>query len=230
MFLKPQHILGHQVLLAPIIAKLLALAKHASEAQGPVLSIINFFQSSDLFQGLKLRWPPEFRTFCRVVASFFSFNISELLSKINDFIHHFFKIHMPAWMKDLIPHVPPPACALHLPYERKWMLSMASPVAVVLIVGALILLRTLGSATLDVLTRFSPCCARRLCQVWRCSCCCRRSKRDASVEETVISTTADDSEPSLPNEYLTNPRLSQQRSACPSLRQFLRSISKSVLV
>lgn len=41
-------------MLAPIIARVSELARHAGAAQGPVLSVMNFFQSSDLFQVFKI--------------------------------------------------------------------------------------------------------------------------------------------------------------------------------
>lgn len=109
------------LICAPVIAKLSELAKHAGAAQGPVLSIMNFFQSTDLFRGLDLQWPTEFRTFCRTVASLFSFNISELLKRLNAFISSIIQFHLPDWLKAYIPHLslPPPACALHLSYEMK---------------------------------------------------------------------------------------------------------------
>ena len=71
------------LVLAPIIARISAIAQHAGAAQGPVLSVLNFFQSTDLFQTLDLKWPDEFRWFCNQIASLFSFNLSDLLRKLN---------------------------------------------------------------------------------------------------------------------------------------------------
>ena len=177
------------ILFAPIIAKGAELAKHAGAAQGPVLSIMNFFQSSDLFQGLKLNWPPEFRTFCRTVAGLFSFNLSQLLSQLNDFIHSIIEFHLPPWLRKLIPHLslPPPACALHLPYERKWILSMASPLFVVFGMLVLVLVRFLSGMASRLIVRVFPKSVRRAkkCsrKCMRCLCCCCRRQQKTEDDD-----------------------------------------------
>jgi hypothetical protein len=49
------------ILLAPMLAKFSDVAKHAGAVQGPLLSVLNFFQSADLFLGLDLKWPKAFQ-------------------------------------------------------------------------------------------------------------------------------------------------------------------------
>jgi hypothetical protein len=123
------------LLLAPVVARVSAIAKHAGAAQGPVLSVLNFFQSSDLFQSLDLKWPPEFRWFCSAVASLFNLNLSALLHRLNFMI--------PQYLKQIIPHIPAPECAFHLKYEIRWLLSVASPLFIAASVALLIPLSAL---------------------------------------------------------------------------------------
>jgi hypothetical protein len=118
------------LVLAPIIARISAIAQHAGAAQGPVLSVLNFFQSSDLFQTLDLKWPEEFRWFCNEIASLFSFNLSELIRKLNFMI--------PEYLRLFVPKIPPAECAFHLEYETRWILSMLSPLIIGSIVAVLI--------------------------------------------------------------------------------------------
>lgn len=123
------------LLFAPVVAKVSAIAKHAGAAQGPVLSVLNFFQSSDLFQSLDLKWPAEFRWFCSAVASLFNFNLSALLRRLNFMI--------PQYLREIIPRIPAPECAFHLKYEIRWLLSVASPLFIAAAIAMLIPLSAL---------------------------------------------------------------------------------------
>ena len=49
------------IFLLPILVKASELMKHAGAATGPMLSVVNFVQSADLFQGLDLHWPKFFK-------------------------------------------------------------------------------------------------------------------------------------------------------------------------
>lgn len=129
------------LLLAPIIARISAIAKYAGAAQGPVLSVLNFFQSSDLFQSLDLKWPPEFRWFCSEIAGIFNLNLSDLLRKFNFMIPHY--------LKKLIPRIPAPECAFHLKYETRWLLSVLSPFFIAASVALLIPVAALVSRCKD---------------------------------------------------------------------------------
>ena len=51
------------LVMAPIILKFAEAMKHAGALQAPIMSLVNFFQSADLFKGLDLHWPPAFLTF-----------------------------------------------------------------------------------------------------------------------------------------------------------------------
>ena len=42
--------------MLPLGVKISELMKHAGAATGPVLSVMNFAQSAELFQGLELPW------------------------------------------------------------------------------------------------------------------------------------------------------------------------------
>lgn len=242
-------VVGFLILLfAPIIAKLSELAKHAGAAQGPVLSIMNFFQASDLFQGLDLNWPIEFRTFCRTVASLFSFNISDLLKKFNAFISKFITLHLPKWLHDLIPNfaLPPPACALHLSYEKKWMLSMASPLFVVLTMVTLVIFQTIAGAAAKQLIKCFPKSASRL-KARTCCCCCKKQddsdgsdSDDARTKLDSLAVILDDdpeAEPSIEPEAEQGDSPRQRRCAgqrwekiSSDFRNFLRRISRAVLI
>ena len=49
------------ILLLPALVRASELMKHAGAATGPMLSVVNFVQSADLFQGLDLHWPKFFK-------------------------------------------------------------------------------------------------------------------------------------------------------------------------
>ncbi len=69
-------------------------------------SLINFFQSADLFKDLHLHWPPRFLAFVHTIASVFNFTLPKLpfLTKIR------------------------PECAFSLSFTQKWFLEMFSPI------------------------------------------------------------------------------------------------------
>ena len=66
----------------------------------------------DLFLGLDIKWPPEFKEVCRDVASFFNFNISALVKALQSWFHL---------------QIPNPLCLILLEYSLKWDLIMATP-------------------------------------------------------------------------------------------------------
>ena len=88
--------------LAPVILKFAEAMKHAGALQAPMMSLVNFFQSADLFKGLDLHWPPAFLAFVHSVAAVFNFTLPKLpfLTKIR------------------------PECAFHLSFSQKWMLEV----------------------------------------------------------------------------------------------------------
>lgn len=60
------------LMILPVIVKLGDLFKHAGAVTGPMLSVLNFIQSADLFQGLDLHWPKFFKDLCREFAQLFN--------------------------------------------------------------------------------------------------------------------------------------------------------------
>jgi hypothetical protein len=101
-----------------VISKAVKLSRHAGEATGPLLSILNFVQSADVFQGLNLHWPQFFKVLCRSIASLFnSLNIFAIVMN---------------WV-----YLPTPQCVFDFTFVQKWYLIMLSPVilAVVCMVG-----------------------------------------------------------------------------------------------
>ena len=89
------------LVVLPIVMKASELLKHAGAVTGPALSVLNFVQSADLFQGLDLHWPKFFKDLCRTVASLFnSLNIFQGMLKWFD--------------------LPNPECAFSLTYVQKW--------------------------------------------------------------------------------------------------------------
>lgn len=93
------------LVLAPFILKFAEGLKHAGALQAPIMSLVNFFQSADLFKGLDLHWPPGFLAFVHSIASVFNFSLPKLpfLTKIR------------------------PECAFSMSFSQKWMLEMLSP-------------------------------------------------------------------------------------------------------
>jgi hypothetical protein len=169
------------LLLGPVVAKVGDLAQHAGAAQGPMLSVVNFFQSSDLFMGLKqLKWPPEFKAFAREIASMFNFNISALLKKL-------MPVELIQWFKHLHIHlaIPYPQCALHLPYEQKWLLSMATPF---ILFAALMLLIPLAALLRPIRKRMPSCPSCGACCRGICSCCARRKRERLQGNMPLIAT------------------------------------------
>ena len=63
----PGTIIG--LMFAPFVLKGAEAMKHAGALQAPVMSLINFFQSADLFKNLNLHWPPQFKAFIHKVCS-----------------------------------------------------------------------------------------------------------------------------------------------------------------
>ncbi len=112
------------IITAPLTSKLSNFFDHARSIQGPLLSIVNFCQSSNLFLGLKFRWPPEFVYLARTVGSWLNFNLSGLLQVLNSLLARF---HTKLT-------VPNPDCVVHLSYPTKWHLTMASPFLVAITV------------------------------------------------------------------------------------------------
>ena len=94
--------------IAPFALKFSEALKHAGALQGPMMSLINFFQSADLFKNLHLHWPPKFKYYIHEVASLFNFRLPNL------------------------PFVMHPACAFSLSYTEKWLMEMASPFFILL--------------------------------------------------------------------------------------------------
>ena len=184
------------IIFAPVIAKVSELASYAGAAQAPVLSVVTFLQSVDLFQGLKLNWPPEFRTFCRTIASWASFNFSAILRRLTMVVNGFFSFicftMLPQWMKDLIPSIPPPACVFHLTYKSKWFFSVLSPAIFLLLVIALVVVHAIAGAARRQLVKLFPKSSRWLgscCCCCRCRCrfCCRRRRNRDDQEPTADS-------------------------------------------
>jgi hypothetical protein len=81
---------------------------------------------ADLFIGLNIGWPDEFKKICHQVAAIFNFNIAGLLKGIN---------------------LPTPDCAFKLKYETKWHLIMLSP----FILGALVVVISVAIAWCKIL-------------------------------------------------------------------------------
>jgi hypothetical protein len=103
-------------ILGPFLFKIAEVMKHAGQLQGPVMSLVNFFQCADLFKSLDLHWPPKFLKYIRMFASLFNFRLPDL------------------------PFVVHPECAFTLSYFQKWTLEMASPF---IVYGLLFLLVTI---------------------------------------------------------------------------------------
>ena len=66
------------VILAPVLLKIAEAVKHAGALQGPIMSMVNFFQSADLFKHLNLHWPPKFKEFIQTFAQYFNFQLPNL--------------------------------------------------------------------------------------------------------------------------------------------------------
>ena len=103
------------LILAPITIRFAGMAKHAGALTAPLMSLVNFLQSIDLFRQLKLQWPAQIKEFVLRVASLFNLNINIL------------GIH--------------PECSLHLNFWQKWCLKMMSPVGVIVSLAAAIFIR-----------------------------------------------------------------------------------------
>ena len=103
------------LIAAPITIKFAGMAKHAGALTAPLMSLVNFLQSIDLFRQLQLHWPASIKQFVLYVASFFNLNINLV------------GIH--------------PECSFHLSFYEKWMLKMLSPVGVIAALGVVVLIR-----------------------------------------------------------------------------------------
>lgn len=75
------------------------------------MSVINFFQTADLFANLDLHWPPSWRSFVQSIAAVFNFSMPEWLSFLN------------------------PQCNFELAYFEKFILIMLSPFLLASILG-----------------------------------------------------------------------------------------------
>jgi hypothetical protein len=171
------------VLLQPI-KYCINLASYAGTAQGPFLSVLNFFQSSDLFNhGLKLNWPLEFKNFCTRWATLLNFNITAILHRVNFLAQQLVK-HIPKWMR---PHIelsfPSPDCAFSLSYATKWYMAMLSPIAIAVLVFCsqplLYTMTPLWKRFAHLITKWLRWVKRRCC----CCCCCGRGHSDHGGQE-----------------------------------------------
>ena len=89
--------------LAPFLLRLVSLSKHLGALHGPVMSVVNFFQTAAVFKTLNLHWPPEWVKFISEVAEVFNFTL-------------------PHWLSSLDPQ-----CSFELTYQEKWLMMMFSP-------------------------------------------------------------------------------------------------------
>ena len=103
------------LIVAPITIRFAGMAKHAGALTAPLMSLVNFLQSIDLFRQLQLQWPAGIKEFVLRIASIFNLNINIL------------GIH--------------PECSLHLNFWQKWCLKMLSPVGVIVALAASIFIR-----------------------------------------------------------------------------------------
>eukprot|EP01046_Picozoa_sp_COSAG06_P011619 COSAG06_NODE_666_length_13272_cov_10.674334_1_plen_2097_part_10 len=111
------------VVLGPLLFKLAQISRHLGALNGPMMSVINFFQSADLFANLDLHWPASWKAFVKSIAGVFNFAL-------------------PAWMSFLNPQ-----CNFELAYFEKFLLTMLSPFLLVGIMALAIAARY-GLATL----------------------------------------------------------------------------------
>ena len=89
------------VVMAPALLKLSQAVRRSGALQGPVLALVSFFQTADLFKHLDLNWPPAFKKFIQQFAQYFNFQLPNL-----PFIVH-------------------PECGFSLTYSQKWLLELA---------------------------------------------------------------------------------------------------------
>ena len=97
------------------------------------MSLVNFFQSADLFKHLNLHWPPAFKQFIVRFATYFNFQLPNL------------------------PFVMHPECAFSLTYSQKWILEMSSPLLIMALLLTFVILRhiiALVATEMLVLMRF----------------------------------------------------------------------------
>lgn len=158
------------IVLLPVFVRLNEVLKHAGAATGPMLSLLNFVQSADLFQGLALHWPKFFKDFQRKIASLFnSLNIGLVLMN---------------WLNSLgIGTIPIPQCEFSLTYVQRWCLIIVSPLLFLVLyytavlVPYLLLWRALG---LELLWKaIVDCWVRHHLRVR----CCRWCRSNQSINE-----------------------------------------------
>jgi hypothetical protein len=157
------------LVLAPILVKIGDVFKHAGAVTGPALSVINFIQSANLFIGLDLYWPPQFKAFCHNIAQFFS---------SLDVFHFVLDIFQ----------LPKPECAFGLTYVQKWFLVITTPIIIVVLfyiatICYILLWKALGLGPLgeSLWRRMSELVAQASC--CRSACTCRKTPGDDTGDQ-----------------------------------------------
>jgi hypothetical protein len=136
--------------IVPFVIKARQFSKHAGAVTGPILSVLNFVQSAELFQGIQLNWPNFFRRLAKWFFRLFNFDFDAIL-RFMDF--------------------PSPECAFRLTYLQKWFLIMASP---------LLLLTVVLLVTVVYVTIWKCLGLRKLWAAVRCSQRCASNTSTAS--------------------------------------------------
>ena len=52
------------MIVGPVAMKVIDLSKHLGALHGPIMSVVNFFQTADLFHNLNLHWPQSCKYTC----------------------------------------------------------------------------------------------------------------------------------------------------------------------
>eukprot|EP01043_Picozoa_sp_COSAG02_P034737 COSAG02_NODE_2446_length_8839_cov_6.263501_3_plen_1302_part_00 len=161
----------------PIFVKMSEVMKHAGAVTGPMLSVVNFIQSADLFQALDLHWPKFFKDLCREVATLF--NSLNLAQKLMDLLNGLIPIDWGI--------IPTPQCELQLTFVQKWCLTMLSPIMVIIVYysSTIVYILCWRSLALDLLWKNVKLCVDRILQR-SCKLCGRQTASEPEPQEFLV--------------------------------------------
>eukprot|EP01043_Picozoa_sp_COSAG02_P015089 COSAG02_NODE_634_length_19259_cov_9.871347_8_plen_2349_part_00 len=168
------------LIFLPVFVKLSDVMRHAGAATGPILSVVNFVQSADLFQALDLHWPKFFKKLCREIANLF--NSLNLWTKIMDLLNSLVPIDWGI--------IPTPQCELQLTFVQKWCLIMLTPIMLIFLYYGVTLIYILiwRSLGLELLWAKVKLYLGRIWQ-WSCEQCGREPAFGSEMQELLIDQT-----------------------------------------
>ena len=130
---------------APVVLRFAGISRHLGSLQAPIMSVVNFFQSCDLFSLLHLHWPKQWLDFVHKIASVFNFALPAFLNSLNPGKYPSPPFTAFLELARVSDHPLFAECSFELTYWKKYLLMMFSPFLLLIVSYTFILFRTAAS-------------------------------------------------------------------------------------